>query len=372
MQTVRPIDCDPGSDIPSRDVVCWPSVPADRTAKAVSGATIRARDVSAERTLLARVSRIDEDDWDASQLRLVFDKGPELCESPVRHTCSLSASGRCPRTNTLEVLKSDRPSGALRLLHDVLRDAMVGVALEAGLSARDGAKLALGSSGLFSLEVAPAMGEDAPDFFDRLASMAVPVAVVSDVDDTHVDAEVVDGLDLRGLLDVAGDGDKEVAPLYLKVDLAFARDQHLSLVIAADEGDLDAPVQRPNGDDVVFAEAKNAIIEGLGGMWAKGVPVLLVAPVAGGDLGDALDDDLRSKTCRFADVAVSNFVDRKPREDLLLPGHLTDLAASGVGRSQRFQQGTPLLFSGQKLDGSDQFHNCHDNMALDSRQLWRR
>jgi len=64
---VRPVDVGPGADIPRRDVVSSPSVAAFHTDEHVATATVRPRDVPAERAHLTGVPGIDENDWHSGQ-----------------------------------------------------------------------------------------------------------------------------------------------------------------------------------------------------------------------------------------------------------------------------------------------------------------
>jgi len=228
-----------------------------------------------------------KDDWNASQLGLVLEEAAELIKSPVRKSWTLSARGRCPRANVLEILKRNRPVGAFRLFHDGFGDAVVDVALVAGLSARDGAELPRSRSALLALEIASPMGEDASNLLDHLAGVAIPVGVICNVDNAQVDADGVDDLDGWGLIDVAGNDDVEVSTSRLEIDLALATDEHLTLILPANKGNPDAAIDRPDGDGVIVADAKDAVVEGLGSCLPEGVLVLLVAPVAGRDLPDA-------------------------------------------------------------------------------------
>ena len=363
LSTVWPVDNGPGSDVQSRDVVCWPSVAADLTAERTPLGTVAARDVAANGARLAGVGGINVEHGHTITACLVPNEGPELEETPVVQSCSLSASGRYPRANAREILKGNRSLGAFRLLHELLGDAVVHVLLEASLAPGDLAELATGCPRPLALKVPAAMGVAAATPLYVLAREGLAIAVNRDVDDAQVDPEHVGRGDGGGLGNVACRDDVEIAPLHLEIDLALPMGEELPLVFAADERNLDATVNRPDGDHIVGAHPEDAVVEGLCGVQPKAVVPLLVPLVARRDLGDTLDDDLGGEPARLPDVLVHSPMDIEAFEDAVLPGVCADLVAGGVSRPQRLQQGRLLLQGRQELDGGYQLHVTHVTMG---------
>jgi len=105
-ETVWPIDCGPGTDVPRRDDVGRPSVPARLTTKPVPRRPVLPRTMPALRTGLARVRGIDGNHGNPSQQRLVLDECALLMKGPAVQSCSLSAAGRYPVTDSLEVFQA--------------------------------------------------------------------------------------------------------------------------------------------------------------------------------------------------------------------------------------------------------------------------
>jgi len=362
MFTVRPIDCGPGSDIPSRNKVCKTSVSAGSTAEAVATTTIRAGDMPAEWACLARVSRIDENNRDSSPLCLVLDKGLELVETPIGQSWSLSARGRYPRADILEVFKSNRSVGAFRLVHNGFRNAVVDIALVAGLAARNGAELPGCGSCLLSLEVASAVRKGSSDLFDLFTGEALPVRIVGNVNNAHIDADCIDWFDAWGLVNVTGHDNVEFTTLELKVNLTFAPDQHLALILTADKGDLDATINRPDRDDVIVADSEDSAIEWLSSQWSEGMFLLAFSLIAGRDLSNTEGDELGRKPGFLSDLVVNQVVNRVSRKCFLVPSALADLATGGVSSLQRLQQEVPLFLCGQEFDWGYEFHVTHATM----------
>src|SRR5262245_7877293 len=81
--------------------------------------------MAALRTGAARVARIEQNDGDAPESRLVGDETPELMERPTLHAGSIGLSDRCPLADAFEVFEGDRAGGAFGLAHDPLRDDVI-------------------------------------------------------------------------------------------------------------------------------------------------------------------------------------------------------------------------------------------------------
>ena len=76
-------------------------------------------------TGLARIRRIDRNHGDSNKQRLVLNERALLMKGPTMQSCSLSATGRYPVTDSLEVFQGDSAPGALRLKHECLADPVV-------------------------------------------------------------------------------------------------------------------------------------------------------------------------------------------------------------------------------------------------------
>jgi len=227
---VRPVDYGPGADVPCRDVVGRPSVPARDARKPIPCRPVRLGAVPAFGTGLARVRRVDGHQQHPSKRCLVLEEGTLLEEGPAMQTCSLSASGRYPVANTLEILQGNAAAGAFCLLHESLADPMVDVSPETSLSSGNLPELPLRRPGPSSLQVASAVGVGTPDAVDIVARVDLSITVGGEVDDTQVHTEEVVRLDHGALSDLAGNDEQPLAgPGEDEVDLADARLQHLPL-----------------------------------------------------------------------------------------------------------------------------------------------
>ena len=361
--TVRPVDSGPGSDIPSRDDVCSPSVAADRAAELVTSPAIGTSNVPAERALLARVLGIDEHDRNADALRLVLDEGPELMEPPVAQSCSLSASGRDPLADAFEVFEGDTAQGALRLLHDGLGDAVVPVLLKSSLCSLDCSELPFCAPGLLSLEVSPSMGEASTIQFDVLSTEDDAIAVGGDVDDAEIDAEELLDLSQLDVVDLTGQVEVPLAFAMDEVCLAFPMVEELPLVLSHGKWDECSTLYCPDGDDaLILSDAEDPRVVGLGSEVSKCRRSLLADLECVSDLCDGPDDHLGCESEAISDVVVNELLDADAAEGVTFFGLLCDLRTGVVARDERPSEEGRLLLVRQELDGSDELHLTHTNM----------
>ena len=185
---------------------------------------------------LTGISRIDLDQRDTGALRLVGQELLELVKRPVCMSCSLLApSSRRPLANAGQVLHGDCPIRVLRFLHEMLADRVVHITLETGLLARNLAQLAFGRFRALALQVAAAVRVDTAVALYPVARIALAVRVGGDVDDAQVNTEHIIHLSKRRLLDIASDGQVELAAMIDQVALALLGKQEFSLPLAAGE-----------------------------------------------------------------------------------------------------------------------------------------
>src|SRR5512135_2953157 len=135
------------------------------------------------------IARVDRDDRDAGEGRLVGDERAELVERPARETTPLCLASRCPTADPREVFAADRVAGVFGLGDESFADDVVLVGPEAGLS----------HAGL----VEPPLGSPGPGPLAGLADPVVATATCLDV----VAAEVLAVVGRRQVLAAHVDAD---------------------------------------------------------------------------------------------------------------------------------------------------------------------
>lgn len=111
---MRRTDKRPTADIHGRVVVGMGSEPTGDAAKGVLRRPVGPFDVAAGGAGLRSVGRVNVNNRNAGQLRLVGDKSLQLMERPRMQIVSLLATKPYPRTDALEVFEGNPTCGAFR------------------------------------------------------------------------------------------------------------------------------------------------------------------------------------------------------------------------------------------------------------------
>jgi len=311
-------------------------------------------DHTTARAALARVAGVDCDQRDASARRLVGDEGAELMERPGMQAGSLTAPGRYPPADALQIFQGNATFGAFSSLHDRLRNAVVGVFTEPGLLACHPTETALRRLGASLLKSALAAGETVSDPLHIGSGMDDAVAVGRERDDTEVNAEPVGRLELLGFRDVAGGSEHPLAPKQAEIDFALAVSHQPPLVLAHHDRDGDAAFNGPQTDRAaVLNEADNAVVVGLGSVFAEHRRRLAADLEGVGDLGDRAHSGLSGQTEAPTHVGVSQFVQIVLPEDLTVEADAGKPRARLVAAGKRRSQADGLFARRQHLQGSN-------------------
>src|SRR5262249_26809911 len=91
----------------------------------------------------ARVARINGDDGNPRQLRLVLDESTQFGERPFRHLVPLSLPEPSPFANLGQVFQTDSALGVCGFLNDPFRDPMIFVRLKSAFFARESFQFSL-------------------------------------------------------------------------------------------------------------------------------------------------------------------------------------------------------------------------------------
>lgn len=313
--------------------------------------------VPARRALPARVAWIDEKNRNAAQGRLVGDERAELSERPVVEPCPLTAPGRYPVADTLEIFERNSAAGAFSSRNERLRDAVVDVALEPALPASEFAEPPLGSLGAALLETGTATGKMGANLFDGFACHHVAVAVGRDVDDPEIDTEPVFGVEPLGFWDVAGASEEPLSADEAEIDLALSVSHQLALTSAHNDRDRDASNDRPERHGVDFlGEPQDTVVVWLGRERTKDGCFLSVDLERVGDLGDRPNRCLRGQTELGAKLIIGELVEIELPEHAGLVATRRKPRARGVAALKGLPERVRLLLRRQELYRSHELH----------------
>lgn len=154
----RRFDLRPSCDVHGSDmvgVVREPTLDADKLCLALAVALVA---VATVQTGAGRVARIDDVDPYARETSLVRDERPELSEGPAHVTRTLRPPNRYPVADPRKVFKGDAAFGVLSLADESLRDHMVRIGSEPGLTTGQALEMTLCALGPTTLKRATERG----------------------------------------------------------------------------------------------------------------------------------------------------------------------------------------------------------------------
>ena len=351
------LDDSPRPDIQGGVVIGAVSVPTGRALKGLLIGPIGPVDVAAGRASLTRVARVYQDHRHPGSLRLIRDVLAKLVEAPVGMSCTLGLTNRCPRADTLKVFQGHRTFRVFGLFHDMFADDMVGVLLEAGLAARQIAKLAPGRAGALALQVATAMRVGATLLFHFRSAVDFAVRVRGEVHDAQVHTQHVLWLNGGRLFDVTRGVQIKLAVAPHQIRLALAGLQQGVLRFSTGKRDSHTPGHRPDRDGGPGeAPAQDAVIVGDATGGLESALGLFVQLVGIGYLRLTAYCHLRRQAEATARFLVGQSVQLVLPKGFVLPRHGADGVARGVRLFQRSPEGICLIGHRLQLDLRRELH----------------
>jgi hypothetical protein len=220
-------------------------------------------------TCPAGVARIDDDNRDAFERRLVTRELAKLSKRPPTQAVALRLSGLSPPADMRQMFDRNRLAGAFGVGINLLGDAVVDMLSKAGLLSAKFLQTPLGGLGTAVLRTCATNGNFPTNALDLGTGIGAAIAVIGKVHNPAIKPEHIDDADLRGIRDVTDNGEIPCAADQHQIDLAFAKGKQSTLTVAADERNLHSTSERPDADRVADDKAQYAIVVWLGGMVAK-------------------------------------------------------------------------------------------------------
>lgn len=296
-------------------------------------------DAAAARARLARVVRRYDLDGDTGNLGLVFDKRPQLEETPARVVSSNSSRNVRPTANAGQVFEADTRTHLNRILDDALTDGVVFCRLETSLPARQPLQDRATTASRRPCALRSFLLERTPNSMmtiaDDLAQIARPFTIVrcvQNINAAHIAADPIGRDNGIGAFDLDLNIEKEhrlsTGALHRELgrsDAALARmpSKLLSLVISKRERDASPSADNRQAGRLAI-ETENAFVVLHG-------PIAIVIDCSGGrfcslsiggNTGDCSDCEIGGKAEAFANDLVAL------RLKIVLAGH-------GIGRFPR-------------------------------------
>lgn len=339
--------------------------------------------VSAVRASAAGVSRIDDDNWNASKISLVSDEIPELSVSPTRHFCSLTLSHQtCPLPDSFEVLNGDRAVSCLSEINDSSRDLMVFRSSVVGLPCSDSLEVTLCGSSAAGLQSTSQDLLFDSVVFDVLSSVGVAFRVYGDLRDAKVNAEHVGSCQFWCVWQLNREQQIEHTLNVDEISLSrLNRRLQLGFLVSTNDNRNHEPaIKRREADMRESFESHDSFVVNNSGTRLELRTDLLVTLEALDGLPDSTNGELSGESVGFSDFAIDQPVDAWLAEDAILESDVSGVIGCLIEDRHCAQKRFFLRVVWQEFDFDSQLHvaifierNCHrSTLILSSDETTRR
>lgn len=218
--------------------------------KLVTSLAIGFLGVSALAAPLTGVSWINSDQFHASQLRLVVEECPQLCEAPSMQRRPFALSGLYPSSNASEFFNGDCAAGAFSETDDLFGNYMVGVGGKARLFTAAFLQKPLGRFCSFGLQLSPDGLVSMADLVQLVPAEFISVTIGGDYGDAKINTKNIGRLQFHRVRQYDANIKKEfsVSPENQIGLLNQTFSKNLALIISASELNALAISDCPNGN----------------------------------------------------------------------------------------------------------------------------
>ena len=364
----RRIDRRPGeaTDVPRRVHVCVVGVPTGHAAKLRLRWAVGFGYMPANRARLAGIGRVDVDDLNACQPGFVFDKCTKLRKSPSTHLRPLRLAKPCPVADALEFLQGKPATGAFGLSNERFGYAMILVGAKSPFLPAQSLELApdvlrTHASPLFvrssPLETGAQCVLPTPDGFDRIATVALPVAVCSKVCNTQVHANEIGRWRLGAVWQINGHKQEPLAILAPhQIALSFCVGKPFLLILAHDHRHENATRERQKRHAVNALETHETLIVWDRSKRSKVWPFCFVPLVRFADLSDTTYRHLSRKPEALTQCGVVEFLQQDFVGGFTMERFSCQPIGGGIERTHGRFKRQDLFLRGQKLCLQGQLH----------------
>ena len=328
------------------------------TTERIASGTIGTRDVTAVRTTLRRIARINQLNGNTEQRAFIRHERTQLVEAPVAVSRSLGLANRSPLGDAIEVFKGDTKIVPLGLRDESFADAVVRVFLKAGLASRQLFEPALGALGADRLENLAALFVPPPLGLHLSAREGVTIGVYREVDHAEVHPQPSLGIVRRRRLDVADLMQVELAVPVDQISLSLKGIKHQALTLSALVRDMQAPLNRPDGHLLaVGVPTEDALVVGDRAVGFEGARTFMVELVGIADIGDSSHDNLGGQVRkRGAGFVVGQLVQSVLPEHFGFPRPLRQVVSRLIRLFHRAFESVGLFGRCSEFHLRDQFH----------------
>jgi len=308
------------------------------------------------------------------EFRLVFDKLPQLVESPRVMLSPLAMANHDSVSDTAQVFKSDTPSSVFCLGNNTLADNMINVGSKAPLFFATLLEKSFRRLRIFGLKFSSKFGMSLSQPVNLSPGVNLPIGISGDVNDTKVNSKKLGRVTFRRFLNFTGLEEVEVAVPINQVGFPTEMAEHFQLPVSGNKRNLQPTIKCPDRNKLVGClPGEDTLVVSNASVQIKSSFNTPVDFVGIRYLCQYPDHDLSGKLKTIPKVIIEKMMQIILAKGLSLPCMVTDIIGSIVHAFQRLQQRLVLLFSRCQFNLSYQFHGyiIAYTSRLDNKEGWR-
>ena len=316
-------------------------------------------DATTYRTGAGGISWINQAYENTGEFRLVFDKLPQLIESPRVMLSPLAMANRDSVSDTAQVFQSDTPSSVFSLGNNTLADNVINVGSKAFLFFAALLEKSFRRFRIFGLKFGSKFGMSFSQAVHLGARVGLAIGVSGDIDNAKVYSKKLGRVTFWRFLNFAGLEEVEVAVPINQVGFPTEMAEHFQLPISGNKRNLQPAIKCPDRNKLVGClPREDTLIVSNASVSVKSSFNTPVDFVGIRHLCQDPNDYLSREIKPITDVVVKNVVQVILAKSLYLPSMVTDIVGGIIHRLQSRKQGFMLFFSRLQLNLGNQLHTC--------------
>ena len=323
-------------------------------------------DMTAIGTCLGGILGIDKYNGDARQFGFIFNELSELIKSPRIMSATLILSNRC-LSDIAQIFESNRPFSVFGFSHNILGDNMIDILPETTFLSREFFEMSLCRSTTAGLQTCPQLRHFSPNSFNFFTTIKLPIAIDSEVDNTHVDTECFSRFDFIGFINFNDNAEVEYAfdeyEVYLSSDSI-----HSGFVIITDcNGYPFSAFECQDRHRIESFPSEDTLIVSDSPMRFESRSNSFINFVCFADFCDGTNSQLRRKSELFSNVIIAELLYSDFTGSFVIKSDCRYEITCFVESFHNFFESNEVLFSSIEFDFECQFHdNRYINNSINS------
>ena len=304
---------------------------------------------------------MDGNHWDAGKRGFVFEKGPQLSESPFSKRLPLSLANR--RLESLQVFKGNAPLCLQGNRNNAFGNFMIYMFLESSFLAGEFFQMIFCRFRTTLLKLSLKFSRSFSDTINSFSGERISIRGDGKIDNAKIHADKL--LHIFNIFFGHFDSLKEIKFSFLCYKVSLASNIRKIFRIVADKRHSQSAINRPDGNKI-FSISKNAGVISDCAEYFKSSLNLPIKFIGISNLGNAAHNDLSRKFKLFFNAIIDKMMNFILIKNLIFPGNAGNFIASFIAFPDSFQKRISLLDIRKKLDLKYQFHGYIVNQILEN------